>query len=226
MEFQPEIIKGDPLFELIVRLVVEYKPSTILEIGSANGQGSTQAFIKGIEKAGIGNTCKMICLEMHPDRFKELVSATREYPFIECINASSIPVDQYMRKEQVEDFMETHGYGFNIVKHYNIITVKKWREDEIYFIMKAEINQNGIDRAIECSGVNSFDMVLIDGSAFTAKKECEKIMGAKIIILDDTKDIKNWNTRIMLAMTGIYSLIEENSNYRNGYSAFINKDVV
>ena len=226
MEFQPEIIKGDPLYELIVRLIVEHKPATILEIGSANGHGSTQALIEGIKNVGIENRCEMICLEMHSEKFKELTAVTQEYPFITCIHASSIPIDQYMEENEVKDFMSAHGYTFNIIRYFNVDTVKKWREDEICFITKNGINQDGIERAITCSGKRNFDMVLIDGSAFTAQKECEKILGAKVIILDDTKDIKCWNARIFLTMTGLYKLITEDITYRNGYSVFINKDVI
>ena len=53
---KPEIY-NDELFYKILELVQKYKPKTILEIGSAEGTGSTQALIKGIN-----HTCILFCV--------------------------------------------------------------------------------------------------------------------------------------------------------------------
>ena len=90
MSFQPEITKGDPLYELIVQLVVEYKPKSILEIGSGNGLGSTQAFIEGVEVSKTTDTCKIFCIEAHPERFIELKKNTNSFDIINCIYSHNL----------------------------------------------------------------------------------------------------------------------------------------
>ena len=80
MSFTPEIVKGDPLYDLIVRLVKKHLPEKIIEIGSADGRGSTQAFIEGLGES-VENV-EMICIEAHPGRYKELCENVKDYSFI------------------------------------------------------------------------------------------------------------------------------------------------
>lgn len=231
MNFKPEITRGDQLYKLIVEVVKEYQPKTILEIGSANGLGSTQAFVEGVYGNGINNRIlkrvnktKMVCIEADPQRYEELVSNTEMFSFIECINASSVPIEKYLSEDDIDLFMEDHGYLFNIIRYHSKDTVKKWRTDEIDMIKKTGVKQDGIRQAIEKIGGGVFDMVLIDGSAFTAEAEFEMVNGAGVIILDDTMDIKNLNSMRKLCQNDKYKLIKDDVEHRNGYAAFEKKD--
>lgn len=221
MDFDPEIKKGDPLFECIVSLIVAHKPTSMLEIGSADGRGSTQAFITGIQKASLENTSKLYCIEANLERFKNLVKETEKYPFICCINASSIPVEDYIDDIDINLFWMTHGYSYNIIRCHSIKTVKKWRADEINLITESGIDQNGIDQAKMFIGEKCFDMVLIDGSAFAAEEEMERIIGAKIIVMDDTRDIKCHSAQRTLFKNKEYRVVKDDDGYRNGFTAFV-----
>lgn len=235
----PEIIPGDGLFELIVELVKKYKPNTILEIGSGSGYGSTQAFIKGIIQAEIDGTCQLICIEPDRERFIDLKEQETAFPFMKCILGCSSPVSAYMSDYDIEKFMKEHGYRFNI-KQYSVETVKRWKRNEIDKIEKLElesdtpiINQGAYCNAVlnavggmdlikdwnECNDFN-FDMVLIDGSAFSGDNDYNLVYGAKIIIMDDTLDIKCFNAARRSMSDPMYMLIHEDRNYRNGYAVF------
>jgi hypothetical protein len=217
----PEIVAADPLWNTICALVKKNRPKTILEIGSANGKGSTQAFITGIDQAKLRDECRMFCVEANPDHFVQLTETVSQLPFVECINASSIPIGQYMSELQIEEFMgdHQHGYAFNIIRYHNIDTVKKWRNDEIEMILAYAIEQNGIATALEQTGGKGFDMVLIDGSAFTADVEFEMVCGANVIVMDDTHDIKCFNAMTKAFRTGKYTLLGGDSLWRNGFAA-------
>jgi hypothetical protein len=222
MSFNPEVVKGDPLYDLIVELVIKYKPETILEIGSANGQGSTQAFISGIQSAGIQDKCKLYCMEADIDRYNELFEVKEKYPFLTCIWSSTVSLDDYMTEGQIELFMQNHEYNYNIKKH-SVETVKGWRKEEIDKLVKSGISQDGLLFVSNVIDQKFFDMVLIDGSAFTALAEFGMVNGAKIIIMDDTRDIKNELPCKLIKNGGLYDTIVENTVYRNGFAAFRRK---
>lgn len=237
MSFNPEIVKGDSLYNLIVKLVIEKKPTTILEIGSANGLGSTQAFIEGVKSSG--HECKMVCMEANIDRWRELAINCRFHNFISCIHGCSSSASSYMSEHDIEKFMKEHGYRFNIKRH-SVDTVKKWRSDEIDMIEKLDLDSDhpltnqgaycdAVLVAIGKSDITKnyeeysnfvFDMVLIDGSAFTGDNDLDLCYGAKTIIMDDTMDIKCYHPMQRLLADDKYKLISSEPNYRNGYAAF------
>jgi hypothetical protein len=224
MKFIQEIVKGDSLFEEIVNLITKYQPKTILEIGSANGLGSTQAIIQGIKINNIENQCQVYCIEACIDRFYSLMENTTEYKYINCINASSLSVDEYMMPSKIKYFMARKKLHFNIHKNYTEDTVLKWREDEIRNVVKSMIPQNGIYQAYQYNAGNLFDMVIIDGSAFTAMAEVRQLFGSKLIILNDVLDIKSWEPTCNLLISNCYKVINKNDDYRNGFAAFELRD--
>ena len=215
-DFRPEI-KDDELFYKIIDLVKDKKPRTILEIGSATGLGSTQAFIKGIEESGIESV--LCCIESVESRFNTLVSNTSKYPFIHCIRASSVPVSQLMTEQQIEKFWNEHPkLG---IRRYSLKMIKGWMAEDIKEVSDAP--QNGIELANKFMVCDCPNMVLIDGSAFSGYAELVAVMGSDTIILDDTMDIKNWESFHKLSNGNTlygYRLIAENRKYRNGYAIF------
>lgn len=223
MTFEPEIVEGDELHELIVTLVNAHRPKTILEIGSANGMGSTQAFINGILAAGIDEECKLFCMEAHPERFAELVENTKAHKFVFPIHACSVSLGEYMNEAAVRFFMREHGYRFNIKRH-SVDRVLSWLKDELRMIEENHVSQRGIERVKRIHKLRTFDMVLIDGSAFTGWFDFYHTLGSKVFILDDTLDIKcHAVVKAFLADPG-HKMTHENKEYRNGYAVFERED--
>jgi hypothetical protein len=218
MTFRAEIVAGDPLFSLIRDLVVEHKPKTILEIGSANGLGSTQAFLAGTAEAG--HKCKLVCLEANSERFADLKKNVAGLPFVTCINACSVPVDRMMDEAAIDEFM-ARGYKYNINRYYPRETVKTWLSSELEMITTSGIPQNGIELALKKTRGKPFDMVLVDGSAFTGREDTRLVMGAGVIVMDDTMDIKCHDAVADVMESGQYQMVADNREARNGFAAFI-----
>jgi hypothetical protein len=211
--FQPEIL-NDELFYLIIELVKDKKPKTIIEIGSATGLGSTQAFIKGITEGNIEAT--LCCIESVSDRFEALKENTAKHEFVRCIRASSVPLSQLMTESQVEQFWKSHTtLG---IHSYPLKMVQGWRREDTQ--EAAGIPENGIRLANTSMGCDVPDMALIDGSAFSGHAELRALWGTKTIILDDVMDIKNFDSYHRLVQDTTYTLAKENHKYRNGYAVF------
>jgi hypothetical protein len=213
---QPEIY-NDELFFKIIDLVKQYNPKHILEIGSGAGQGSTQAFIKGAQN--IPDVVCFYCIEARKERFEKLHELESIYRNLYAYNVSSVPISEYMGDVEIEAFYNGHPDMHNIRK-FSLEEIKLWRQNELHEIIESGIQQDGIDIIRNEHKINTFDMVLIDGSPFTAAKELKKNIGAKVIILDDTVDIKNFGNCEALKMNPEYKMIAENSTLRNGYSVF------
>ena len=209
---KPEIW-NDELFYKIAELVEKHKPSNMLEIGSAEGRGSTQAFVKGI-----CHDCKLFCVEINKERFVKLSDAMCDYDYIHCVYGSSVSIDDVMPEKKVELFYYDHP-EFNLRK-YPLEMVKTWRENDISAMRRMGTPDNVIDHTKKTYAINHFDMVLIDGSAFTAGAELDKVYGADIVILDDIFDIKNYTNHRCLLFDDEYTLVAENKKLRNGYSIF------
>ena len=65
-----------------------------------------------------------------------------------------------------------------------------------------------------------FDMVLIDGSEFTGEVELGKVIGARLILLDDTNTFKCFRARQRLLADPDYEVIADDQTLRNGFAAF------
>jgi predicted O-methyltransferase YrrM len=212
--FIPEIL-NDEFYNAIVDVVIEKGPKTILEIGSANGLGSTQAFIEGCELCD--RKPELFCTEPIIERFNELVRNTGKYGFVNRYNVSSVNICEYMSEERVDDLMAIDKLKTTL---YPVQLVLDWRTKEIEYIAKNTIQQDGIDLIRRENGIDTFDVVLIDGSPFTADAEINKIYGAGVIMLDDTMDIKCWNVYNRLLKDDMYELVRENKDLRNGFAIF------
>lgn len=219
MSFQPEIVKGDPLYEAIVRVVKESEPAHVLEIGSANGLGSTQAFIEGaLALIAEGKPAPTIyCLEAAPDRYDELAKNMKEYQFIRCFNGCSVRIADYMTDEEIDRFYDAHGYAVNTIRDFGRATVKLWRKDELEMISDNNVPTDWIYVIERCHDIHDFDIVLIDGSAFTGTAEYKQVRGAKWIIMDDVNDIKCLHAHTEAIGDG-YEIDAEDLSYRNGYT--------
>lgn len=211
--FQPEIL-NDELFYLIIELVKSKKPKTIIEVGSATGLGSTQAFIRGITEGKIEAT--LCCIESVGERFEALSENTSQHEFVRCIRASSVPLSQLMTEAQIEQFWKQHtSFG---IRSYPLKMVQGWRREDVQ--EAAGIPENGIELANKSMGCVSPDMALIDGSAFSGHAEMMALWGTRTIILDDVMDIKNFDAYQKLSQDSAYTLTKENRKYRNGYAVF------
>lgn len=214
MSILADVLKKDALGLLITDLVHKYQPKTILEIGSSDGTGSTQVFADAM-----GAECHLYCIEMFDQRFYKLQRNMAIHPNVHCYMCAS--VDKIIKWDYVEKFRAVHP-DFTMWKVMAEREIKKWHDNTMAQVPTMEI-PNGIEHIKKENNITLFDMVFIDGSPFTAMAELEQVYGAGIIIMDDTMDLKCYDTMMVLLNDPNYEMIARDDSYRNGYAVFKNK---
>lgn len=210
----PEI-KNDLFYDIIYKIAKNEPIHTILEIGSSSGQGSTEAFVKGIKENP--SKPKLFCMEVSLVRFNELKQVYAKEPQVTCYNVSSVPLSSFPTESDISTFYNTNQTNLNKAPLPNVLD--SLRQD-IEYVQVEKVPQNGIEIVKADNGVKNFDVVLIDGSEFTGIPELKLVYGANYILLDDVLTYKNYNNRLNLLKDPNYKLVEENLMVRHGYSVF------
>lgn len=213
-------IKNDSFYQAIQNLAETENISTILEIGSSCGDGSTEAFVSGILKNPARPT--LFCMELSQPRFKLLKKRYKNVPSVRCYNVSSVDLNSFPTEEEVSLFYQSVPTNLN---HQPLETVLGWLKQDIAYIKKSNAPQKGIALIKKENQIENFDMVLIDGSEFTGVAEFKLIYGAKWILLDDIQAFKNHANYHQLLQDTTYELVEHNTTLRNGYAIFKKKEV-
>jgi glycosyltransferase involved in cell wall biosynthesis len=214
----PEI-KNDEFYYKIQELAQLENIKTILEIGSSSGEGSTEAFVKGIRNNAFNKT-RLFCMEVSKNRFQELSKRYENEPFVKCYNTSSVSISDFSKESEVIDFYNMNQTGLN---SYPLERVLSWLKQDLEYVRKSGVTDAGIKRIKEENAIQHFDVVLIDGSEFTGIAELNEVYGAKYICLDDINTFKNHQNYHRLQHDTEYILIAVNHNIRNGYAIFQRK---
>ena len=215
----PPEITGDEFHAAISWLSEHEDIHTVLEIGSSAGGGSTSAFVEGLDRNP--NRPILYCMELSAPRFERLQRAYAGLGFVKCYNASSVSVDKFPTESQVASF---YGSQKTALNRWPLERVLGWLRQDIEYVAKSGAPQNGIEMIKAERAIETFDMVLIDGSEFTGSAELDEIYGATIICLDDTETFKNFHSRFRLVNDQAYELIIDNKMLRNGFSVFCRRD--
>ncbi len=215
----PEIT-SDAFYEMIKHLAATETLSSVLEIGSSSGGGSTEAFVSGLARNP--GAPKLFCIEVSKVRFENLRDAYKSHPFVHCYNGSTVRADQFPSPETVTAFY--HKIGANLRK-FPLPLVLDWLRQDIQYVREAGVEAGMIEKIKADHGIETFDMVLIDGSEFTGEVEYAMIRGAGLILLDDTTTFKCYNVRQALLSDPMYDLIADDQVLRNGYSVFRRREV-
>jgi hypothetical protein len=94
------------------------------------------------------------------------------------------------------------------------------RQDLAYLAEHPDLDVAGIRRVKEEAGIEVFDAVLIDGSEFTGAAELPEVYGARFLLLDDTRTLKNWENARRLRADSAYRRFASGWWTRNGWAAF------
>ncbi|WLT33237.1 hypothetical protein [Geothrix sp. PMB-07] len=210
----PPEIKGDEFYAAILELASTVEARHILEIGSSSGQGSTDAFVRGIAR----NPARpqLHCMEISKTRFAALRDHHAGNPQVKVYNASSVPAAELPSADQVAQFYRDQTTKLN---DYPLEQVLGWLEADRAYMSDAVI-PDGIRHILTQIGVASFDLVLIDGSEFTGEPELERVYGAAWILLDDVNAHKNFRNYHRLRQDPAYRLVREDWQVRNGFAIF------
>lgn len=214
----PAEIKNDAFYHTIYRLAQSEAISTILEIGSSSGEGSTEAFVLGISKNPHRPT--LFCMELSKPRFAALQKRYEHLTCVRCYNVSSVPLEDFPKENDVISFYNSIHTNLNLYGCDNVI---RWLRQDIEYVKAASVSQKGIELIKAENNIKDFDMVLIDGSEFTGLAEFQLIYGARFILLDDINAFKNYFNYKQLLQDPNYELLEVNAQLRNGYAVFKKK---
>lgn len=210
----PEI-KADAFYDIIKHLAATETLAAVLEIGSSSGGGSTEAFVAGLlQNPG---SPKLFCIEVSKPRFQQLQETYRPHPFVHCYNRSTVTANQFPTPEAVATFYHEVPSG---LRKFPLPMVLDWLRQDIQYVRESGVNAGAIEQIRADYGIDTFDMVLIDGSEFTGEVEYAQVKGAKLILLDDTNTFKCYKVRQNLLNDPMYDLIADDQELRNGYSVF------
>lgn len=169
----PAEITGDDRFGRAITLTIEAAGITsVLEIGSFDGLGSTQVFINALR--GLDSP-RLVCLEANPSRHQELLLRTLEYPWVRAVCQSSISLASLTPQDFDRDVWLSPYNGLR----YPRDTVAGWWEQSQRYL--ACVREGYLEATTE-----TFDAVLIDGDEFTGYDEFRLIKDrVRCIMLDD-----------------------------------------
>lgn len=200
---------GRDLF-LTVRLL---RLQSVLEIGSFDGDGSTQVFIRALQPFA---RKKLVCLELRDDRFGNLQHNTASHDWVEPMHASTVSWEAFTNRDFDRDVWPHYQSG-DLELHDR---VKGWWEDDVRIIRQS--TQPGY---LE-SNTDYFDGVFIDGGEFSGYDEFRLLRGrTHCFMLDDAfKVFKTRKVYQELAADPAWRLIRQNKNDRNGTAIFCRAD--
>ena len=211
----PPEIKDDAFYSLIRDLAATERLRHVLEIGSSAGGGSTEAFVAGLAQNTGSPT--LFCIEVSKPRFEVLRATYADRPFVQCYNMSSVSTDEFPTEAEVTEFYNKESSG---LAKFPLPEVLRWLAQDIAYVRDAGVDAGAIERIKAEHAIDAFDMVLIDGSEFTGEVELAKVLGAKLILLDDTNTFKCFRARQQLLANPDYEVIADDQELRNGFSAF------
>lgn len=213
----PPEVKNDAFYKALISLGENTNIHTYLEIGSSSGEGTTEALVKGIRKRSDKENVRLFCMELSRPRFINLTNNYKKDSFVKTYNLSSVSLEQFPKPEEVTYFYNHIKTNLN---SFPLETILDWLDQDIKYIKDNCLDFNGINFIKEANKIDSFDMVLIDGSEFTGERELYALMGAKFIALDDITVHKCFNCYNILSHHASYKLIAEDRSLRNGFAIF------
>jgi hypothetical protein len=214
----PGEIKDDAFYRAIRRHAAAPEVRTVLEIGSSSGEGSTRAFVSGILDGG--SHARLYCMEVSQARFDALKKAYAAHDFVRPYNCSSVPLRSFPAPGDVTRFYRSRPTALN---KYPLEMVLGWLKADILYVTEHGRDEEGIRSILETERLKGFDLVLIDGSEFTGRAELERVLGARVIMLDDINSFKNYDNYFALKSNPRYSLEEEDWSLRGGYAIFVSR---
>jgi hypothetical protein len=211
----PPEIRGDRLYEWIVKIAATPGVRQIVEIGSSSGAGSTEAFVLGALRNAVRPDIH--CIEISRRRFAALVERYRGHDFVHCHNCSSVPIESFPDAAAIDAFRRRTWSRFRFIRR---ATVLQWLRQDLDYMRLHGMSAHGIRQIREQHGIAQFDAALIDGSEFSGPADLNEVYGARFLLLDDIRSYKNGDNYQRLRRDPMYDLIASSRWLRNGFAIF------
>lgn len=211
---EPEI-RGDAFYSTLANLAANPRVRTILEIGASSGAGSTEALVEGALRNP--ETPAIHTIEISRPRFEQLVRRHADRPFVHAHNMSSVPLEAFPSWEEVAEFHRTVP---SQLRRIPIAEVRRWYDQDLRYLQEHFPDSRGLIELKEKIGVETFDLVLLDGCEFTGVADYQQTVGATFMALDDTMSFKNLMPCAWLKAHKSYEVLADSAEDRNGFAAF------
>jgi hypothetical protein len=200
MTTQGQVLDGSQFGMWIDKTITDYKPNTIVEIGTWKGLGTTKRIIDSIEKNQITPT--FISLESNLPFYE---TATRNLK--DKLNTVKLIRGRIVGEEEIDAFLS---------KNQITEQMMGWLRSDLNDYMNCENVLNQLPETI--------DFLLLDGGEFSTYHEWIILKDrTKIIALDDTLTLKCKQIREELLTDENYEVIIDSSD-RNGFAIFIKNE--
>jgi hypothetical protein len=199
----------------IYNTIIKYNLRQNLEIGSWDGEGSTNCFVEAMKQ--LSGDLSLFCVDVVKDKIEDLANRYKQVVFVKPIHASSITYNQLKYK----NFKELWNSEYNKIPRdlYSEELVETWFNRDVESLKQTNTS------ALDYLKNKTWDSVLIDGGEFTGYSEYLLIKDkTKVIFLDDVhKAFKCNQIYWELQNNNEWQLIFDLPHARNGAAAFIRK---
>lgn len=167
-----EITAQDEFGQAIARTIRAWDFGSVLEIGSFDGEGSTQVFLSALQDVP---DRRLVCIEADPIRYAMLAERVAGLPGVRCVYGSSISLASLTLEDFATDVWRSpHNY----LRYPRDIVEGWWRKSVLYL---ATVKHGFLETSQE-----EFDAALIDGDEFTGYDEYRLVKDrVKCLMLDD-----------------------------------------
>lgn len=212
-----EQLNTNPLHMMLYQLAHQASIQTLLEVGSADGSGST-----AILHAALSPESRLFCLEAHPERYSALKSRYAEDERVIPLPYLSVFPPQFPTWQEI---MNHWHQGQSLLRRYPLLEIESWYRGEKQLAAQAEA-VSGIAWIQAQYQIKTFDLVLLDGAEFLGPQDYEAVKGTPWIILDDTLSYKNKAVLEALLADPDYFLLYHFERWGHGCAAFRKKSVL
>lgn len=185
-----------------------------LEIGSQDGAGSTQCFIKAMDEIN-GKDMALYCVEVRDDYKEKIKTNTANKNYVHIID-SCIDYNDFLPKDFDNDvwnspYRKIYKHGYDEVKGWYTRDVEWLKNVKCAFLRENPDMQ--------------FDAVFIDGGEFNGYSEFKLLENrTKCFILDDYYSAYKCSQVFdELINNKKWTLIKSNPYHNNGYAIFKNE---
>jgi hypothetical protein len=196
MTTQGQMLENTERGMVLINVLKEIKPKTIVEIGTWKGLGSTKCIIDSIDE-----TSNFISIESNYDFYQTAKNNLSKH--IDKVNLlyGTIVTDKQINKFVSDKFLS---------------------EDQNQWLMEDLKNISMCENIIEKIPLE-IDFLLLDGGEFSTYSEWEILKGrTKMVALDDIRELKTKQIYEELINDNNYELVIETSD-GNGFCVFIKK---
>ena len=208
---------ADPFYATLCMLAVRPDLKTFLDIGGdegfAGGHALAEAVLARADMAGV----TVFCLERRAAACEALKARHAAHPQVHVWHLPSVAPEEYPSDQAVTYFYQTATTTLNTQRIDQVIARLRQDRDQLRL---ARLTEGGIERVKAASGIQQFDLVVIDGSEFTGEAELLHCLGARVIVLNGVNAHRCFNAYRMLASHIAYQLVQQNLQLRTGYAVF------